>query len=784
MNRSTLLAPPRRGLAALAVVGLLVSFQPVTPAAGGSGAPPATTRLRPRQLPAETASPDAEAPTADWVDEAWDQQQDVVDQAGLELLALEAAADPSAPSGVPSNDTCAGAIPLTVNVPVAGTNGEPDTANDYILQLPSGCFPGGGGGETTAPGRDVVYSFTTPMAGQYSFRVWNYVPVNAGSSDLVLYLSTSCPVANPGSQVVVPCAAASNINSAATGTQSEEITCIFLSAGTTIFVFVDEASAGSGGTFAVVAEQQCDSQEFEPNDTPATADPLGCGLRGDAVVNFDVDYHTLGTPAAGSRVFAAIETSTATLGQDFDLRVTTTADTVESDSGDNDDFLGPQSGNVGGTIATGTALFLQVTHNFPSGGRPRYRLYSVVRPAIESATPESESNDTIATADSAVNNYFTGALAAPSPSTDVDVYGFQATAGDLIFISLDGDPLRNNTPLNARLDLFDAAGNLLFTVNDGNASSNTTPGTGSLFTQTPNSPAEALVFRAFATTNYFVRVSAGSTSATTAAGDYLLSISRNCQTGGGGLGPVGGTDTVGIYGTASGAFFLKNANASGGADAVFTFGAGGTNVIPLTGDWDGDGDDTAGIYDTTTGAFFLRNANSNGGADIVLTFGPGGASFIPLSGDWDGDGDDTVGIYDTTTGAFFLRNTNTNGGADVILTFGPGGSTFIPLTGDWDGDGDDTVGIYDTTSGAFFLRNMNTNGGADLVFTFGAGGAGVDPLAGDWDGDGDDTVGIHIQSSGAFFLRNTNSSGGADLVFGFGAGGSDFVPVTGDWDGT
>jgi hypothetical protein len=1018
MNRSTLFAPPRRGLAALALVGLLVSFQPVAPAAGGSGATPATTRLRPRQVPGETQSFTAAAPAPSRLDASRDRQlrqllsdvaagkpfsleeyellnhfafggelteleadvllsrvlydryvvkrpltreQELLLEAYEEATArreraildskreilereeLEAATAPRAPQiapvndtcagaiaingplpacspvepdvtdatttgdpgfpscagsvtrsiwytftpamtdfyrittcadqgaattlgdpvmaiytsangcvgpftevptggftdgcdddscvmaaaqatistrlmggttyyivvwkfgfdpppgagltavqvcisttaapAVPANDTCAGATPLTVNVPVTGTNG-PVAANDYELLAMSPCFPAG---QTTSSvsGRDVVYSFTAPATSTYSFRVLNYVPIDAagGRSNLVIYLASACPAATPGTPVAVTCTAASNQSLSSSGAQADEITCVALTAGQTVFLFIDENVPGAGGTFNVLAEE-CGNSESEPNDTPATADAFACGIIGSVSPATDTDFYSLGTPAFGSLVFAATDASTAVPSQDIDLRVNTTTDTLEYDDANNGALLGGAAGNVAGTFATGAPLYLQVDRSgtSPTTTSSPYRLYAVVQPGLGSATSESEPNDTPATADAAVNNYFYGTLAAPEPSTDVDVYGFQATTGDLVFISLDGDPPPDATPVNARIDVTDAAGNILFTGNDEGSSTSTASGAGSLIATTPNAPAEAIVFRASVTTNYYVRVSAGSTSPP-AAGDYLLSISRNCQTGGGGLGGSG-TDTVGIYGTASGAFFLKNANASGAADTVFTFGAGGTNVIPLTGDWDGDGDDTAGIYDTTTGAFFLRNANSNGGADIVLTFGPGGANFVPLSGDWDGDGDDTVGIYDTTTGAFFLRHTNTNGGADVVLTFGPGGVTFIPLTGDWDGDGDDTVGIYDTTSGAFFLRNTNTNGGADLVFTFGAGGAGVDPLAGDWDGDGDDTVGIHIESSGAFFLRNTNASGGADLVFGFGAGGSGFVPVTGDWDGT
>ena len=239
-----------------------------------------------------------------------------------------------------------------------------------------------------------------------------------------------------------------------------------------------------------------------------------------------------------------------------------------------------------------------------------------------------------------------------------------------------------------------------------------------------------------------------------------------------------GSDTPGVYAPASGAFFLRNANAPGGADAVFTYGPAGAALAPLAGDWNADAASTVGLYDPSTGAFFLRNSNAPGGADLVFTFGPGGAGLVPLAGDWDGDGDDTVGLYAPATGAFFLRNANAPGGADLVFTFGPGGA-FVPVVGDWNGDRVDTVGLYDPATGFFFLRDSNSPGPAGLVFGFGP--PGVAPLVGDWNGDGTDTTGVYLSGSATWFLRNANAPGGADAAFSYGPPG--LAPLAGDWDG-
>ncbi len=242
-----------------------------------------------------------------------------------------------------------------------------------------------------------------------------------------------------------------------------------------------------------------------------------------------------------------------------------------------------------------------------------------------------------------------------------------------------------------------------------------------------------------------------------------------------------GTDTVAVYVPASGAWFLKNANAPGGADVVFTYGAGGGGLVALRGDWDGDGDDTPGLYNPANGAFFLRNASSPGGADVVFTFGAGGAGYIPMVGDWNGDGDDTVGLYSPTTSVFFLRNENSPGGADAAFGFGAAGAGWLPISGDWNGDGTDTIGLYVPATSSFFLRNANASGAADVVFGFGPPASGWTPIVGDFDGDRDDTVGLYNASTGLFFLRNRNAAGAADATFGYGPPNAN--PLVGDWDG-
>lgn len=425
----------------------------------------------------------------------------------------------------PANDSCASPAALTLNTPVNGTTVA--ALNDYQLSG-SACFTGVGQTASTATGRDVVYSFTAPTAANYSFRVTGY----DFNKNLVLYVASTCPAGLPP-VTVGSCLGAANRDSAST---AEEVKCLALAASQQVFVFVDENTLTAGSTFTIEVTR-CD-QETEANNTPATANAVTLpvmGVEGSMSPAGDVDFYALGTVAAGSRVFAMVD-GVAANAEDFDLRLTTTTDTLQYDDNSNDAQFGSGSPNIDGTPTPGAAtpLFLRVNNLAGAASEP-YRLYAVVQPPGSnpgcnncSATTETEPNNKLDQANAASNNYFYGNLSGPAPSTDVDIYRFLAQAGTLIYLGLDADPLRNNTPINAQLELLDSGGASLMLVNDVHQASSTTSGAGSLTATTPFSPGEALVYRVATSGTYYAKVSIGNSSAgSTGAGDYLLSISAS-----------------------------------------------------------------------------------------------------------------------------------------------------------------------------------------------------------------------------------------------------------------
>jgi len=407
----------------------------------------------------------------------------------------------------PPNDTCAAAAALPPDTAVSGTTVA--ALDDTRLPSGSGCFAGIGQTASTAPGGDAAYRFTAPDAGRYSFRVGGY----SASANAVVYVASDCP-AGGAPATVTACLGAANRSS----TSPEEVSCVALEAGQSVYVYVDEAAATSGSAFTIEAGR-CPF-ESEPNGTPALAEELSCGAQGSIAPAGDADFFALGSPEPGSRLFAMVD-GAAGNSTDFDLRLTTVASTLEYDDYNNDAPFGAASPNLSGAPLDGAASYLRVSHYSPAGQAEPYRLYASVQPPAAYAAPEVEPNDTVGTATAGAAEYFSGAL---SGTGDVDLFAFPAVAGELVQIGLDLDPTRNNTPFNGSLALLDSAGTTLLLVNDPASAGSTVPGTGSLTANTPFTPGEALVYRIRSTGMHYARVAASAG----AVGDYLLAVSHDC----------------------------------------------------------------------------------------------------------------------------------------------------------------------------------------------------------------------------------------------------------------
>ena len=420
----------------------------------------------------------------------------------------------------PGNDFVSGAIDLVLNVPAAGTT--VSAADDYQTSA----VPYGTTYLTNTPsaaaGRDVVYRFTAPAADTYTFRV------RAGATATTDFLLYAASTVTAGTVTALDAAN----RTAATANGAEDLV-LSLTNGQVIFLVVDGNTLTGGDTFTLVASRTAPEANSAGNNTQAGAQSYSAstfGLVGSVEVANDIDYYSLGSLAAGELVFAMTDASGSAVA-DTSMRLTNATDTLEFDDDGADVYYGTlgYSSVIAGAAATAGTNFLQVLGFNNATAVGMYQLYAVVQPAAASATVEVEGNDTIATANAAANNYYTGSM---SSAADADYFGFGAAAGDRLFIALDSSPGRTAAGFNGVLTLFDGAGNLLLSVN-GDTTGAIGSGAGSLTASLPTGGGEGLIWSVQTTGNYYARVTTAGTT-----GNYILSVSKNGGTGGGGLLPT------------------------------------------------------------------------------------------------------------------------------------------------------------------------------------------------------------------------------------------------------
>ncbi len=433
----------------------------------------------------------------------------------------------------PPNDTCAAATPLQLERVTQGTTA--GASNDYQIANPDAtCFAGAGQTFSNAPGRDAVFSFTAPADGKYSIR---YVQDDSAaalrSQNPVLYASSTCPA--PGSNV--NCLLGANRMLPTTGqNRSEEIYCLPMTASQTVYVFFDDATAGNDGGPLQIEVHKC-NPEVEPNDTIVTATPYACNAEGGNSPYTDVDFWSLGTPPAGSKVFAALD-AVATNENAFRMRITSTTDTLGYDAypyGDGTSQIGSNSPVVAGPVTTGTETFVRVSRYSAVASEP-YRLYAIVRPPIAQAQVEDDTGNgnggfyqaNLVTAGGYVRGEHTAA-------TDFDCFRFVAKEGDDIAMFTDNNPDRVDGPIdNAWPLLYDLyrAGSPIATRFTGQIVRNIlTPSPNTLTGTTPTVTSEFWDYRARYTGTHWVCYypDSGANGPSTFPVQYAGSISLNCN---------------------------------------------------------------------------------------------------------------------------------------------------------------------------------------------------------------------------------------------------------------
>ena len=205
---------------------------------------------------------------------------------------------------------------------------------------------------------------------------------------------------------------------------------------------------------------------------------------------------------------------------------------------------------------------------------------------------------------------------------------------------------------------------------------------------------------------------------------------------------------------------------------------GNTPMVPVVGDWDGDGLDTVSTYVPSSGTFLLSNNPATGQHQYLIRYGNANAQ--PLVGDWDGDGKDNIGVR--MGNRFYLRTSPITSATETTISVAYGDAPDQPLIGDWDGDGKDNVGVYRGGNIRYYLRLGANTEATENTVVVPYGNANSVPLVGDWDGDGKDNIGVRMGSP--FFFRTSPVTSATETTISvtYGTGVNEFA-IVGDWDG-
>ncbi len=222
--------------------------------------------------------------------------------------------------------------------------------------------------------------------------------------------------------------------------------------------------------------------ETEPNDTVALATALpilpSAYAIGTGTINpgGDVDFWFFTAPAGAT---AWISTDTGGTQNAGSTSRDTVIDLYAADGTtviENDDDDGTGNG-CDGTVETGLASLIG-GRSLTAGGTYYIRVRSFSATAIinpykllvaittTAATPETEPNDTAATANNFVPTGTAIGLAsgAINVAGDKDYYAINATAGSTIFVNADGDPERDGIGTDMVLELRDSSTALLLSA--------------------------------------------------------------------------------------------------------------------------------------------------------------------------------------------------------------------------------------------------------------------------------------------------------------------------------
>lgn len=232
-----------------------------------------------------------------------------------------------------------------------------------------------------------------------------------------------------------------------------------------------------------------------------------------------------------------------------------------------------------------------------------------------------------------------------------------------------------------------------------------------------------------------------------------------------------------------GVFYILNSASN--TVRIEYFGVNSNMVIDdpsVVGDYDGDGKADIAIYRPTStpfsNMFIYKGSLNNPSGNLTYIYFGSGFNMVPVKGDFDGDGKRDVCIQTLVQSGLFVQfvlRRSSDGGIEYINWGKQGDSVF---TGDYDGDG----------KSDFVAQRNNGSQLEWYILERDGGGTGANPIVwgrfispidvpiygGDYDGDGKTDIVVYRKTNPGTFIIRKSSNGGI-LGYQFGNGDTDSV---------
>lgn len=246
-------------------------------------------------------------------------------------------------------------------------------------------------------------------------------------------------------------------------------------------------------------------------------------------------------------------------------------------------------------------------------------------------------------------------------------------------------------------------------------------------------------------------------------------------------GPVGAarrTDLA-VYNAPTGNWYV--AYSDGGSASPTTGGLPTSGVVPVPGDYNGDGKTDKAVYATATGSWSI--AITGGATTTYANPGFPTSGAVPVPADYDGDGKTDKAVYDAPRGMWYIEYSTPPPPQQPPLqrvqawgtsTDVPGAPVSVPVPGDYDGDQKTDLAVYAPATGVWHIL-QSRDGAVRRQWGYGT----AAPVPGYWDDDAITDLAVYDTTTANWYILKSKTGAQVTVQFGWSA----TMAVPGDYDG-